>query len=1042
MKNKLKRMISIMISMLLALIMLQANVNNFSNDRSIEIKNLKVEYSMNPIGIDCKKPRFSWNMESKIRGEKQTYYQILVSKRAKNLTLEKAEIWNSGKVKSDKSVGIEYSGKALEPCTKYYWKVIVWDNNNNVIESSGSEFFETGLMSTDGVTRWDGAKWISIDSDTQNLCAPMIRKESKLTGKVRSARLYMSSLGVYDAYVNGKKLGAVNEDGSITEELLNPGWTNYDKTINYMTYNITDYIKNDDNLTLGVILGNGWYNGRISEGSTYYSEEGNELALLAKIVVTYEDNSKDIIITNTESGWKATNDGPVISNDIYDGEEYDARKEMDGWSKSGFDDSKWNDVKEHNYKIDYPEAKVVGYSGNRVQIIDELTQIPKSITVYDDIINEDSSKNARGKIKVDTARSIEGQSKVEDTTTTLKYGETAVYDLGQNIVGVPYFEVKGESGTQVKLHLGEILNDDSEGADGPKGTVYFANLRTAKQSSLYTLKGDKDWEIRQDSLTYYGFRYIEVTVLTPGATVELKNIKGKVASSSIDQTGNIETSNKDINKLAENIMWGQRGNYFWIPTDCPQRDERLGWTGDTQLFANTAMYNADSVKFLENYMDIIVDSQEIYGLDSATFTSTAPGGKTVNFASFPLRGEGPKGQSGWADVGIILPWTVWQMTGDTAIIEKNYDAMTKYMDWIYSETGESYEGPGSIGDWLAFQGTSNQFMSHVYYAYDAKLMAQMANSIGKNSDYKKYTDTFDNIKKSFIKKYITYDENGKIIVKSSLIAPGYDLFEIKNLGGPKEDNSQAALLWILKLELYENDSQKEELTNLLINNIRNSDEYKAENPNSTRVNYDENTLSVGFLGINVIAPVLTDIGHPEVSYDILLQDSMPSWLYSVKNGSTTIWERWNSYSSEDGFGDVSMNSFNHYSYGAIGEWMYKYMAGISNDSEKPGFKHIILKPTIDNENRITQVKASYDSVYGTITSEWKNEDGKFTYKVKVPANTTATIYIPTDSSENVKESGKSISNSDEIKFIEYKNGNAIYKITSGSYEFTSDLKVG
>jgi alpha-L-rhamnosidase len=992
------------------------------NQINTEIVDLRVEYRNNPIGIDIEKPRFSWEMVSSIRGQKQTAYQVLVASSPERLTPNSADVWNSGKVTSDDSVAVEYEGSAFKPSTRYYWTVIVWDKEGNKIQTPKPNHFETGILSTDGVKGWDGAKWISLDS-TEKKGAPMLRKETPLKGEVESARLYITSLGVFDAYINGEKLGIVNNDGSTSYELLAPGWTAYHKNINYMTYDVTSYLKGENRFTLAAVLGNGWYNSRISSSAEYYSSTGNDLALFAKMLITYKDGTTETVVTDTTSGWKASNNSPYVANDIYDGETYDATKEISGWNESGFDDSNWSGVKEHTYKQKYPTATVTSYNGKTAQIIDKLDQTPISVTTSTGVINQETSKNGRGEIQIDLSRSINDSASAKNYKAKLTSSETVIYDLGQNMVGIPRITVKGEPGTQIKLRFAEMLNDDSQGADGPKGSMYQASLRSAKASAFYTLKGSEEGETYQPSLTFFGFRYVEVSVVTPGKSIEVQNVTGKVATSAIDVTGTLETSNKDVNQLISNIEWGQRGNYLWIPTDCPQRDERAGWLGDVQLFAKTGFYNVDTYNFMENFADNIVANQ----YDNGSIPVTIP---RTRYS----RSQNP--DSGWSDAGVIVPWTHWQMTGDTTLIKRVYPSMKKYMDLIYLRTGETYRGPGSFyGDWLSFQrpningisGSNHNLISDAYYAYDSKLMGEMARALGNTEDAEKYESLFTNIKNAFIKNYIVVDsETGKLTLLSGTRA-----------GATGEDNAQTSLLWALKLGLYEDENQKKQLIDLLVANIRNSDEYKAANPTSARVNYPENTLSVGFLGINVLAPVLSEIGHSDLAYTLLLQDEMPSWLYSVKNGATTIWERWNSYSTKDGFGPPSMNSFNHFSYGAIGEWMYSDMLGISNDPTNPGFKHIILKPTIDNEKRITTSEGSFDSLYGKIESAWEVKNGTLTYNATVPANTTATLYIPTNNVNTIKESGQPIHKTKGIKLIEFKDGKAVYELESGSYEFRS-----
>ncbi|MDQ1914865.1 family 78 glycoside hydrolase catalytic domain [Paenibacillus sp. GD4] len=1003
----------------------------------VRITKLRVENRCNPIGIDAEAPRFSWIMEADERGQKQTAYQILVTS---ELSGDSADVWNSGKVLSNESVAIVYTGEALQPSTRYYWTVMVWDKDGQVFIAEEQAYFETGVRSTDGITGWSGAKWITMNAKTpKSPGAPMFRKETKLRGKVKHARLYISALGVYDAYLNGQKLGIVMDDGRRVYEHMPPGWTNFDRNNTYMTYDVTSYMK-DDVAVLGAILGNGWWNGRISKApgsekqTVYYNDEKNELALFCKLLITYEDGSTQAIVTDTDSGWKAADTGPVREDDIYDGETYDATMEIEGWAESGFNDAQWQEVKEHRYRKDFPHASVTAYHGETAQIVDALDQVPQAITTYTDIIAEEETANGRGKIKVDPARTITDTEAARRHVITVLSGDTVIYDLGQNMVGVPRVIVEGPKGTQVRIRYAEMLNDESKGADGPVGSIYVANLRKADVTDYYTLKGASNGETYQPAFTYHGFRYVEITVAA-GESVTIHGLTGKVVRSAIPETGSIETSHRDVNQLFSNIMWGHRGNYLWIPTDCPQRNERVGWSGDTQLFANTALYNMEAALFLENWMDMFVQCQETYG--NGAFTSTAPSGRYANFRGFV-------GNGGWADAGIVVPWTVWQMTGDTMIIEKNYAAMNRFMDWIYDQTGETYRGTGSIGDWLNFQGTDRQLMSDVYYVYDAILMAGMAGAIGKTADVRKYEALHEKIRQTFIKHYIHVDENGALTVLSS---GGYKALEyddnpdqvgVENI--KMEDNSQASLLWCLKLGLYENEDQRQQMIHLLTENIKNSEAYKTAHPESSRVNYAENTLSVGFLGVNVIAPVLSDVGQSELAYKLLLQDAMPSWLYSVKNGATTVWERWNSYSVEDGFGDVRMNSFNHYAYGAIAEWMYKYMAGIANDPAQPGFKHIILRPEIDLNEQITWVKGSYDSVRGTIRSEWKVKGNNLSYAVTIPANTTATLYLPSNHQQNVSEGGKPVQEAEGIHFIAHKNGKAIYELGAGSYTFESVLK--
>ncbi|MEU1518440.1 family 78 glycoside hydrolase catalytic domain [Streptomyces sp. NPDC005811] len=989
---------------------------------------LTVEHRTEPLGVDATHPRFGWRMRFAGRGRNQGAYEILVAGSPGKLSAHRADLWSSGRVSSSASVAVRYRGKPLKASTRYYWTVTVWDTEGRLLGRGPVASFETGLMSTDGVTGWDDAQWIGMaGKEPHSPGAPMLRTEVPLRGRVGEARLYVSALGVYDAYVSGRPL-TVPQDGGTTRELLPPGWTNYDARVSYLTYDVTHLVAKDPVVALAAVLGNGWYNGRISDGSTYYSKNGNALALKAKLLIRYGDGTTHTVVTRADGSWKATDTGPFRADDIYDGQTYDARKELPGWTSPGFDDSTWSDTERVPFETRHPGARLVALPAESARLMNRWDRWPESVTVAVGVAGRADSPHGRGRVVVDPDRTVTDPRRAAAATVTVDPGETAVYDLGQNMVGVLRYSVRGDAGTQVTFRFGEMLNDSSAGADGPEGSVYRANLRSAKATSTYVLKGDRHGETHQDTLTFYGFRYVSVTATD---SVTIASLTGKVATSAIHETGTLSTDDPDTNRLIGNIRWGQRGNYLWVPTDCPQRDERLGWTGDTQVFAVTGLYNVDAAPFLGHFQDTVVDSQALYGTDQAQFTGVAPGGR-YNF---------PGGGSGWADCGVVLPWTLWQMTGDPAFVEDNWPAMTRYLDWIRRQTGDTYAGQGSLtGDWLAPQKTSAQLMSDVYYGHVARLMAQMAKALGRPTEATTYEQLFADIKRAFVTKYLVA-EGATVTLRSSLgdaspIEPGADPNE------KTEDNSQTALLWALKLGFYDTQAQRRALVGLLADNIGNDAAYKAAHPHSSRVRYAENTLSVGFLGVNVLAPVLTDEGRADLAYALLHQDTLPSWRYSVKNGATTVWERWNSWSQDAGFGPVGMNSFNHYAYGAIMEWMYASMAGIARDPDSPGFKHFLLHPHIDPTGRITHVVGAHESPYGEIRSEWRVEDRgrSLFYEATVPPNTEATLRLPAVSAETVREERTPLSRADGVRFLGHTDGTASYRLPSGSYRLTSRLR--
>lgn len=993
---------------------------------------LTVEHRTAPLGTDANRPRFGWRMRSATRGRSQGSYRILVASSPDKLSTARADLWDSGRVRSSDSVAVRYEGEPLSASTRYHWTVTVWDTEDRPVGVASPSTFETGLMSTDGVTGWDGAQWIGMKGKAPGSAgAPMLRSETPLRTdgrrQVREARLYASALGVYDAHVNGEHV-TVAQDGGTTIELLPPGWTNYDKRVSYLTYDVTHLVARQRTVALAFVLGNGWYNGRVSEGSTYYSKDGNALAVKAKLLIRYTDGTEQTVITEPDGSWQATDTGPYRADDIYDGQTYDARRELPGWTSPGFDDGAWTDVARVAFDDRYPDARLLAYPAETARLMPEWDRRPRSITVATGVTGQDGSPGGKGRIVVDPARTVTDPERAASASVTIGSGETAVFDLGQNMVGVARYGLRGPAGTRVEFRFGEMLNDDSAGADGPEGSVYRANLRSAKATSTYILKGDRRGETHQDALTFYGFRYVSVTATD---TVTITGLTGKVATSAIRESGTLTTDDPDINQLMSNIRWGQRGNYLWVPTDCPQRDERLGWTGDTQVFATTGLFNADAGAFLSHFQDTVVDSQGVYGVDGAQFTGVAPGGR-YNF---------PGGGSGWADCGVILPWTVWQMTGDATIVEDNWPAMTRYLDWIHEQTGDTWAGQGSLtGDWLAPQKTSAQLMSDVYYGYSARLMAQMARAIGRPAEAEEYQRLFGNVRQAFVNTYLSTSDGG-VTVKSSLgdaspIEPGADPDQ------KTEDNSQTALLWVLKLGFYETEAQRRALVGHLADNIGNDAAYKAAHPDSSRVRYAENTLSVGFLGVNVLAPVLTDEGRVDLAYALLHQDALPSWLYSVRNGATTVWERWNSYSDDAGFGPVSMNSFNHYAYGAIMEWMYTHMAGIAPDPDSPGFRHFLLRPHLDPTGRITRVSGSHESPYGEIRSSWKVvEEGRtLVYEAVVPANSEATLRLPATSADAVSEGRTPLARVPGVRFLGAADGICTYRLPSGRYRLSTMLR--
>lgn len=949
-----------------------------------QVVNVKVDYMVNPVGLAKEDVKFSWAMNSSESGAAQTAYQIVVCEGS----TEGAVVWDSGKVEDSESVGIAYGGDTvLNDATRYYWTVTITDKDGSTAVSEPAYFETAGSI--------DGAQWLYAGGANQS--APLFRREMSLDSskEIVSARLYMTAMGIYQAYINGKE---VNSD---VDDIFNPGWTAYDHYINYQTYDVTDLVHNGDN-AIGVAVGGGWYQTAYqSNFSAVFGpdDKASERGILGKLVVTYDDGSSTVVDTDKE--WKVSQNSPYSYDDFWNGEHYDANiaVEISGWNESGYQDSEWAaaDITEYSGELlpnskatsiirdEYEQKPIAGYTYDPANIIN-ATGTSEGLT-YGEVVKED----------VDVEKDI-----------NIKAGDKLILDLGQNMVGLTDAVMSGAKNTEVTFRFAEAINDgrDSDyvtvddngpmGSDGPDGSLYRIALRSAECTDIYTMTGEEHEEYQQ-TFTYRGFRYVEVSATED---ITLHSLRGRVITSVSDRTGYITTSDPDLNRFVENTIWSEMGNYLSIPIDCPQRNERAGWTGDAQLFAQSATLNFDVNAFLENYIDIMND----YAANSNNFyADVMPKNRAVDSK-----------YCGWSDAGIIIPWVMYQQTGDISFIENSYEQMVAYM-------GAGEYNTMLYGDWLAYCGTRLPVMNVVYEIYDCVLMEKMSQLIGKADKAAEYQAKYEELKASFIETYV--DENYNLLTdnKDDFVLP---------FAKPKmsADNAQTGLLWALKLNLYTNDQMRDTFIKNLLINIENKD-------GAIRPGQDENTLSVGFLGVNVILPVLTDLGYGDLAYTLMLQDTDPSWLYAVKNGATTTWERWNSYSVEDGYGDSSMNSFNHYSYGASVEWMYNYMAGIKSDEANPGYKHFILQPTADPAGRIDFVNGSYNSMYGTIESQWTSENGEMnSYTAVVPANTTAALYLELD--ENQVQS-LALPQGAAYAGRETRNGSdcAKFELTAGIYSF-------
>ncbi len=843
----------------------------------------------------------------------------------------------------------------------------------------GSPLFEGTVEEHDGSRQLN----LSVANGEQRFmestigAAEMYRKEFTVSSPVKSAHLYASALGIYDAYINGTRVGHVQDDGTTVYDELKPGWTDYAKSVYYNTHDVTSLIKEGAN-AIGATVTSGYWAGGIAHGQ--YGDKPT--AFIAKLVIEHTDGTTETIVT--DASWATSNNGALRKGDIYNGETYNAMLE-DGWTQPGYDQSTWKAVASSR---DFT-GEISAFEGPQTRIRKQLTRTPQHITVYDGI---KKTGTTYGEVNVVSETDA-------NTAVTLKKGQTVIYDFGQNIVGWVKVNVKGNAGVTLRGRFSEMLNDTGDtgrGDDGPGGSLYLINLRSAKASMFYTLSGKDKGETYSPTNTYYGFRYCELTATDD---VEISGIEGLVVGAENEEGSSLKTSHDAVNQLYSNVIWGQRGNFMSVPTDCPQRDERLGWTGDTQIFCRTAAYNANTAAFYHKFMRDMRDSQR-------------PDGAYPDVAPIAWVGYG---NGAWSDAGIIVPWTTYLMHGDKSIIEENYRSMEKYMKWLAAQTGDAYKYQGAgtaYGDWVSFVPTDSRYVSVCYYAYDAMLMSKMSEALSTapGDEYAikaaEYEELYNNIKEEFARRYV---KSGRLTQRT-----------------------QTGYLLALRFGLLPDEKAEQRAISSLKAAITNNNE----------------TLNTGFVGTGVINTTLSQVGLNDKAYNLLLQRRCPSWLYSVDQGATTIWERWNSYTKETGFHkDISMNSFNHYSYGAVAEWMYRYMAGIEADEKNAGFKNIILQPFPDTreelpqgQERITSVDATVESNYGNIKSAWKLDgDGSFSYNVTVPANTTARLIIPTGEGRDVYESGTPAAEAEGVSYEGTTDGKAVFTLGSGSYSFSTNV---
>jgi alpha-L-rhamnosidase len=936
---------------------------------SLRPARLRCEYREDPQGVDEAAPRLAWIVESSERGDRQTAYHILVASSADRLAADEGDLWDSGRIESDRTIHVEYAGKQLAARQVCHWKVRVWDKDAKPSAWSPAAQWSMGLLGEP----WS-ARYVSHRDETPVFkdpnghflpAAQQYRREFRIDKPVRRATVYATALGVYELSLNGRRIG---------DALFAPGWTDYHQRAYYNTYDVTPMVQRGAN-AVGAWVADGWYSGYLGFGlltgigterigrDTY----GKTPAFMAQIEIEYQDGTRDTVVT--DATWKVFGKGPIRQADFLMGEYYDARMETPGWTAPGFDDGAWPQaiLAEDNGSVaaTFYEFRNPTETGEKLEVkgrpVDLGFRPPKKLEAFPGV----------------PVRAIE---EIRPIAITSPQEGVHIFNLGQNFAGVARLKVKGPAGTVVRMRFGEMLH--------PDGRLMTENLRKARAHDYYVLAGNPQGETYTPRFTFHGFQYVELTGY-PG-TPDKDAVTGIVLHSDTPLVSTFECSDPMVNRLFKNIVWTQRANFLDLPTDCPQRDERFGWTGDAQAYVRSATYNADTGAFYTKWLRELMESQR-------------PSGTFPGYAPYPFQ-HGWDFGSAWCDAGVICPWTIWQVYGDTRIIDQCWEPMTRFMAWRQATSRDNLgvAHGNEWGDWLSQgENTPLEYVDTVYFAYTAHLMADMARATGRDAEAQQYAELFDRIAKAFNGKYLRAD--GSLAV-----------------------DTQTAYALALFANLVPRDHRKACGARL-----------------AEKIAANGHRMATGFLGTRPLLPVLSSVGQNDLAVRLLQSRSFPSWGYEIEQGATTIWERWDSYTKEDGFGrhNAAMNSFSHYAFGAVCEWMFSTLVGI--DTEKPGFGQLVIRPmppspgSNPDHKPIEWVRASYDSIRGPVAVAWKRSDDHFELDVTVPANASATVLLPTSDAARITESGQPLETASAVRLIGTRGDRAALAIASGTYRFKS-----
>ncbi|WP_108822877.1 glycoside hydrolase family 78 protein [Dysgonomonas sp. Marseille-P4361] len=852
---------------LLSILCLLSSVFTFAS----EPVDLRCEHLVNPLGIDKKNPRLTWMLNDGSNGAKQTAYQVIVGTDSLGVVRSQGEMWNTGKINAD-NILVVYSGKELKPFTRYYWKVIAW-NQDEKESSSAVNSFETGIMN---INNWQGS-WISDGKDINYKPAPYFRKKFTANKTIKSARAYIAAAGLYELHINGEKIG---------DHRLDPMYTRFDRRNLYVTYDVTRQLQQGVN-AVGVLLGNGWYNHQsLAVWDFDRAPWRNRPAFCMDLRITYSDGTVETVRTDTD--WK-TSSGPLIFNSIYTAEHYDARLEQKDWATPAFDDSQWHGVIYRSVPSEVVSAQQLH------PIRNVLSLATKELKKFDD--------------------------------------KAYLFDFGQNMSGVTKIKVSGEEGTVVKIKHGERLSKDGR-LDLANIDVYYTGDKEADpfQTDVLILSGKGEDEFMA-KFNYKGFRYVEVTSDKPIQLNE-NSLTAYFMHSDVPQVGEVKTSNPLIDRLVWATNNAYLSNLMGYPTDCPQR-EKNGWTGDGHFAIETALYNYDGITVYEKWLADHRDEQQ-------------PNGVLPDIIPTGGWGYGTDNGLDWTSTIAIIPWNLYLFYGDSRPLEECYENIKRYVDYVDRTSPEGLTSWGR-GDWVPVKSRSNkELTSSVYFYVDTKILANAALIFGNDADYDYYSQLAEKIKNAINDKYLNRE--------TGIYASG----------------TQTELSVPLQWKIVPEDMIAKVTQNL------------ADKVKETGFHLD-----VGVLGAKAILNALSENGHAETAYKVAVQDTYPSWGWWIVNGATTLLENWDLDAERD-------ISDNHMMFGEIGAWFYKGLGGIFPDPEKPGFKHIILRPNFING--LEQFEAKHQSPYGDIVSKWTAKKKNITYEVTIPANSSATLYLP----DNIK----------------------------------------